>query len=252
MDIVIIGTGNTATVLGNKIKVAGHKIVQVFGRNAQKSSELANALGADFTNHSATIYKNADLYLIAVSDRAIADVLKDFQLSGRPIAHTAGAVSRDILKPFSMKYGVFYPLQSLKKGVTGSPDIPILIDASDNSTLEILKSLAHSLSSIVMEADDEQRLKLHMAAVFCNNFVNYLYLLMERYCSKEGLDFRLLIPLIQETGKRLGHSTPAQAQTGPAIRNDIATLERHLSLLEDHPHLKELYQLLTHSIQQHH
>lgn len=252
MDIVIIGTGNTATVLGTKIKSAGHHIRQVFGRDPQKTSELGYTLDSEPATDANVLYKGADLYLIAVSDRAIPEVLRNLQLSASSIAHTAGAVSLNVLQPFASSYGVFYPLQSLKKGVTESPDIPILVDASDANIRNLLNSLAHSISPMVVEADDEQRLKLHMAAVFCNNFVNHIYSLIERYCTEEGIDFRLLLPLIQETGRRLSYSLPAHAQTGPAVRNDISTLSKHLSILEAQPHLKKLYQLFTQSIQQYH
>lgn len=252
MDIVIIGAGNTATILGKKLKGAGHRILQVYGRDSKKASELAYELDTESTNFRSVIHRNADLYLIAVSDKAIPEALVELQLPKKPMIHTAGSVSKDVLKPYSPYYGVFYPLQSLKKGVTDSPDIPILLDASNDATMQLLKSLANSISNTVMEADDEKRLKLHMVAVFCNNFVNHIYSLMERYCSKEGLDFRLLRPLIEETGKRLNQFTPALSQTGPAIRKDIITLEKHLSLLEAEPHLKELYQIFTQSIQQYH
>lgn len=250
MDIVIIGTGNVATILGKKLKAAGHRIVQIYGRNSQKASELAYILDTESTNYSSIIYKQADLYLVAVADRAIKEVLEELQLPARPIVHTAASVSKDILKLFTPHFGVFYPLQSLKKGVTDSPDIPIIIDASDAATRSLLKSVAQSIAINVVEADDEKRIKLHMAAVFCNNFVNHIYFLMERYCNEEELDFRLLIPLIQETSKRLDQSTPSQVQTGPAIRRDNTTIKKHLALLEMHSDLKEMYQLFTQSIQE--
>lgn len=252
MDIVIIGTGNTATVLGKKLKEAGHRINQVYGRNSQNASELAYELDSVSTNYLSAITKHADLYIIAVSDVAIKEVAKELLLLPKPIVHTAASVSKDILRSCTPHYGVFYPLQSLRKGVSDSPDIPILIDASDARTKQILSDLGHSISTNVVEADDEKRLKLHMAAVFCNNFVNHIYVLIDRYCVQEGLDFHLLIPLIQETGKRLNQSAPAQAQTGPAIRNDIETLNKHLSLLDEQPHLKDIYQLFTKSIQRYH
>lgn len=252
MDIVIIGTGNIATILGKRLKGAGHRILQVYGRDSEKASELAYELDTESTNFWSVIHKKADLYLIAVSDIAISEVLNELQLPQKPIVHTAGSVSKDVLKPYTPYYGVLYPLQSLKKGITNLPDIPILLDAGDDSTKQLLKSLAHSISNTIIEADDEKRLKLHMAAVFCNNFVNHIYFLMEQYCTKVGLDFRLLIPLIQETGKRLNQSTPAQSQTGPAIRKDTITLDKHLSQLEKEPHLKELYRIFTQSIQLYH
>ena len=252
MDIVIIGTGNTASILGRRFKQAGHQILQVYGRNASKASELAYELDSVSTNYASTLNKEADIYLVAVSDNAITWVLNELSLPSSTIVHTAASISKDILRPYTTHYGVFYPLQSLKKEVTGPNDIPILIDASDPSTKHLLQSLGHTISNMVVEADDEKRLKLHLAAVFCNNFVNHIYTLMKQYCDREGLDFHMLIPLIQETSKRVSLFEPGYAQTGPAIRRDTETLNRHLSLLEDQPQLKEIYRLFTESIQQFH
>ena len=252
MEIVIIGTGNAATILGKKLKGAGHRIVQIYGRNPTAASKLAYELESESTNYQSIINQHADIYLIAVSDNAIVDVLSKLNLPKRPIVHTAGSVSLNALQPFSPYFGVFYPLQSLKKGVSDSPDIPILIDANDDYTLDILETLAKSISTNVTVANDEKRLKLHLAAVFCNNFANHIYHLIQKYCEEEGLDFRLLVPLIQETSNRLNHNFPAHSQTGPAIRKDVNTLNKHLSLLNTHPHLKDLYELFTKSIQKFH
>jgi predicted dinucleotide-binding enzyme len=41
MDIVILGSGNVAAVLGRKFKAAGHNILQVISRNASAASSLA-------------------------------------------------------------------------------------------------------------------------------------------------------------------------------------------------------------------
>jgi predicted short-subunit dehydrogenase-like oxidoreductase (DUF2520 family) len=128
------------------------------------------------------------------------------------------------------------------------PDIPIVIDASDQSTMRELETLAQSISDRVVEAGDEQRMKLHLAAVIVNNFVNHLYALAESYCINEGIDFDLLIPLIKETAERVQYITPLQSQTGPALRNDIETIQRHIQLLEKYPALKRIYETFTGSI----
>ena len=145
-------------------------------------------------------------------------------------------------------FGVFYPLQSLKKEVSHLPDIPIVIDANDESTLKELEVLAHSISNQVVEAGDVERMKLHLAAVIVNNFVNHLYSLAESYCNNEGLDFTLLLPLIKETAERIHYISPSQTQTGPALRNDRETIEKHLELLKKYPHLKKIYETFTESI----
>jgi predicted short-subunit dehydrogenase-like oxidoreductase (DUF2520 family) len=248
MDIVIIGTGNTATVLGRKLKTAGHNIVQVFGRDTSAASDLAYELDTESTNYWNIVNRNADLYIIAVSDIAISNVIEELQLPGKTVVHTAASVPKNILKDASSHFGVFYPLQTLRKETAYLPETPIIIDASDAQTLKELDVLAHSISDQVVEAGDEKRQKLHLAAVFCNNFVNHLYALAESYCKNEGLDFELLLPLIRETASRAEELLPSQSQTGPAVRNDAATIEKHLQLLAAYPHLKNIYEVFTSSI----
>lgn len=251
MDIVIIGSGNVAAVLGRKFIAAGHHILQVVGRNAKAASTLAYEWDTVSTNYQSAINKNADVYIIAVSDDAINEIIAELKLPGKVVAHTAASVPKEVLKKITEHYGVFYPLQSLRKDMQQLPDVPIFYDGSDETTKDILEKLAHSISDEkVVEAGDDARLKLHVAAVVVSNFVNHLYTLAEDYCKKEGLDFKQLLPLIEETASRLKDSSPKQAQTGPAIRHDAETIHKHLELLHNHPQLKNIYVLLTESIQQ--
>ena len=249
MEIVIIGTGNTATVLGRKFKAAGHKIVQVFGRDSIAASQLAYELGTESTNYWNVVSRDADVYIVAVSDIAINEVLNELRLPDKTVVHTAASVSKDILKKASSHFGVFYPLQSLKKEQGYLPEIPVIIDASDEATLKEIDALAQSISEQVVEAGDKQRLKLHLAAVFCNNFVNHLYAITEAYCKKEGIDFGLLLPLIRETAAMLDDLPPSQSQTGPAIRHDHATIQKHLELLQEYPEMKKIYEWFSESIE---
>jgi predicted short-subunit dehydrogenase-like oxidoreductase (DUF2520 family) len=248
MEIVIIGTGNTAAILGRKLKEAGHEIAQIYGRDTKAASDLAYELNTESTNYWNVVNRNADIYLLAVSDIAIEEVIRELQLPQKTIVHTAASVPMDALKGGSAHYGVFYPLQTLKKESRHLPDIPIIIDASDGETLLALHSLAHTISTQVVTAGDEERMKLHLAAVFCNNFVNHLYLLAEQYCRREKIDFSLLLPLIEETALRIRELSPADAQTGPAMRHDHTTLERHRQLLARHPRMQKFYDLFSQSI----
>ncbi|RYZ51817.1 MAG: DUF2520 domain-containing protein [Chitinophagaceae bacterium] len=250
MEIVIIGTGNTATVLGKSLRQAGHSLVQVLGRDAIAAKDLAQVFNAPASGDLTTPLKEADLVMIAVSDSAIAVVANALRFPAKAIVvHTAASVSRDVLKEKARNYGVFYPLQSLKKEVAALPEIPIMIDANNNETLGKLEALAKTITPQVHKANDSERLQLHLAAVMVNNFTNHLYTLVEDYCKKEGLEFSLLLPLVQETASRLNGISPALVQTGPAIRNDTATIQKHLALLENHSQLKEMYRLFTESIQ---
>lgn len=248
MDIVIIGAGNAATVLGTQLWRAGHIIRQVWGRSAEAAAALAQQLDAESCTDWNAINREADFYLIAVSDNALPSIQQNLRLPGRLVAHTAGSVSKDILKEVSGHYGVFYPLQSLRREITVVPEIPFLIDGNDETTKEVLVAIAGTISSQVSEAGDLQRLQLHLAAVVVNNFTNHLYTLAESYCRKNGLPFHYLLPLIRETANRLQQFSPQQVQTGPAIRNDTNTIRQHLELLENEHPLKEVYEMLTQSI----
>jgi len=249
MDIVIIGSGNVAAALGRKFRQAGHVISQIVSRNASAATKLAYELDTESTNYPSIIKRNADVYIIAMSDDAIPIAAHDIKLPGKVVAHTAASVHMDVLKPITEHYGVFYPLQSLRKEDETPPEVPIFFDGSDDITKKKLESLANSISpQHVAQAGDDARLKLHIAAVFVNNFTNHLYALAEDYCKKEGIDFKELLPLIDETALRIKDSSPSKSQTGPAIRNDNETIQKHLALLETHPEMKKVYEFLTASI----
>ena len=249
MDIVIIGSGNVAAVLGRKFKAAGHQMLQVVSRNASAASKLAYEWDTESTNYPSIINRNADVYIIAVSDTAIKDVVADLQLPGKVVAHTAASVSKEVLKNVTAHYGVFYPLQSLRKEDNDLPEAPVFFDGSDELTKKKLAALATSISpQNVEQAGDDERTKLHIAAVVVNNFANHLYVLAADYCKKEGLDFKKLFPLIMETAERVKEMPPSQSQTGPALRNDEETIQKHLALLNNHPELKKVYTFLSASI----
>ncbi|MEN9568895.1 MAG: hypothetical protein RL172_126 [Bacteroidota bacterium] len=249
MRVVIIGAGNVAHVLGSFIKQSAHQVVQVVSRSNASAMELAAQLGCKGTADFAQMLPDADIYLTAISDAALNTLSEKINPGNQLIVHTAGAVPKNILQQVSSNYGVLYPLQSLSKNNihTGIP-IPLLIDASNEQSLELIKQLAQSISDMVQQVNDADRLKLHLAAVVTNNFTNHLYALTHKFCADENLDFNMLLPLIEETTQRLHNHAPAGMQTGPAIRNDTATLDKHLRLLARHPDLRNVYLKLTDSI----
>jgi predicted short-subunit dehydrogenase-like oxidoreductase (DUF2520 family) len=248
MRIVIIGSGNVASVLGRLFKKNGHEIIQVVSRNMEHAKILADELNCRFTDNNGNIETDAALYLVAVSDSALYDLNSNIHLGNKLVLHSAGSVSKDVLKDISVNYGVLYPLQSLRKEMQYADDIPFLIDGNTEETKTLAEDFAKTLSANVTKATDEERLKLHVAAVIVSNFTNHLYALAEEFCKNERIDFQLLAPLIKETAGRVETISPTKAQTGPAARNDIFTLDKHIRLLADHPKLKYIYLKLTDSI----
>jgi predicted short-subunit dehydrogenase-like oxidoreductase (DUF2520 family) len=248
MQVVIIGSGNVASVFGRLCKQNSHQVLQVVSRNVHHAKLLADELGCNHTDYTGNINKDAGLYLVAVADTALLDLNNTFNLDNKLVLHTAGSVSKDVLQNVSVNYGVLYPLQSLRKEMQYANDIPLLIDGNTQEAITLIENFAITISSNVSKANDEQRLKLHVAAVVVSNFTNHLYALAEDFCKKEGVDFTLLNPLIKETAERIQHASPASVQTGPAARNDIFTIDKHLRILANHPTLKYMYIKLTNSI----
>jgi predicted short-subunit dehydrogenase-like oxidoreductase (DUF2520 family) len=194
----------------------------------------------------------SDLYIIAVSDSAIAEVAQLVRVDKKLIVHTAGSVEKDILLPCSKNYGVLYPLQSLRKEMDYLPEIPFLVDGNTADNAALIEDLAKSISSYVQSAGDTQRLMSHTAAVIVSNFTNHLYTLAEDFCIKENLDFKMFMPLIHEVAERVQTNSPGSVQTGPAIRNDTSTINKHISLLSQYPLQRSVYRFLTDSIRHWH
>ncbi|HET6256111.1 MAG TPA: Rossmann-like and DUF2520 domain-containing protein [Puia sp.] len=251
MKIVIIGSGNVATVLGETIAAAGHPLLQVVARNEDRAAALAGALGCTYTTSFAGIDPAADLYVAALSDSALERLGETLTLPGKLVVHTAGALPAAILGPVSNRAGVLYPLQSLRAAIRPFPPIPLLVDAGNPDDLTTLETFAKTLSGQVRRADDATRLKLHLAATLTNNFTNYLYTLAAGYCEQERIDFTLLLPLIRETADRLDRYSPGAVQTGPAVRGDRPTIARHLDLLNNYQEIRSLYELFTNLIEEH-
>jgi predicted short-subunit dehydrogenase-like oxidoreductase (DUF2520 family) len=248
MQVVIIGSGNVATILGRLFIKNNHTVLQVMSRNLAHAEVLGKELGCSFTNFEGKTNLDADLYLVSLTDNILFDLNKSFNLGNKLIVHTAGSITKDVLSTISTNYGVFYPFQSLRKENTTLPQIPFLVDANTEEATQKLEELAKTLSGIVKRTTDDERIKLHVSGVMVSNFTNHLYSLAEDFCVKEGVDFSLLYPLIKETADRITSHSPQKMQTGPAIRNDVYTLDKHLKVLATHPKLKYIYLKLTDSI----
>jgi predicted short-subunit dehydrogenase-like oxidoreductase (DUF2520 family) len=248
MKVIIIGSGNVASVLGNRIQSVGHKVVQVISRSIENATVLASSLNADVSSNVFEIKPDADIYVIALTDQAIGNVAQQLKLGDKLVAHTAGSVSKDVLGCVSTNYGVLYPLQSLPKGLNKDVEIPIVIDGNSFKVIEKLRAFSASWASSTTTATDEQRLKLHVAAVVASNFTNHLYSLVNDFCIGEGLSFSSLYPMIEETAKRLRLASPQQLQTGPAVRGDAGTIAKHQQILKSHPKLLDIYNSITDSI----
>lgn len=252
--IVLIGAGNVGTHLGKRLHEKGLNILQVFSRRKKKAKLLAGQIDAKACSDLSKISSKADLYILAVHDdgiRGVAEQLAHLNSKKRLFVHTSGATPTTVFEGIFKNYGSFYPLQTFSIHRPANFDaIPICIDTKKKKSLPMLDALARLISPKVYCINDEQRAVLHVAAVFVNNFTNYLFHIGEKICDNGRVPFDILRPLIQETAAKIQENSAQSMQTGPAIRGDQATIERHLYYLQALPHYQVIYDLLTDSIQE--
>jgi len=249
ISVTLLGAGNVATHLFKAFKTSNQITVkQWFNRNIDAISTYKSEV--EITDNIDAL-EAADVFIIAVSDNAVANVSKSLTVKNQLVVHTSGSVNvHDLDKKH--RRGVFYPLQSFsKKATLNFADVPICIETLNKSDYPILKTLATAIGSPVKKINSDQRRVLHLAAVFVNNFTNQMYRIAHEIVESEAAEFDLLKPLILETAKKVQDMSPYMAQTGPAKRNDTKTINKHIAILEDEQH-QEVYKLLTQSIQNTH
>ncbi|TPN83408.1 Rossmann-like and DUF2520 domain-containing protein [Aquimarina algicola] len=247
--IIILGSGNVAKHLYKAfMNIKAINVIQCYNRKGillHPDQELG-----DITN-DLQVLKEADLYIVAVSDDAIKTVSDGLMFNDRLVVHTSGSSPLHTLNNAN-KRGVFYPLQSFSQQKDiDFESIPFCLEAEHEKDLALLKKVAGSLSKNVYEISSEQRNTLHVAAVFANNFTNYLFSTAKNICDTQKVPFEILHALILETATKITEIDPDLAQTGPALRNDTKTIQRHLNTLSNQEH-KNIYQALTAAIQSKH
>ncbi len=246
---VIVGAGNVAWHLGEALKAKNISILQIAGRTGNQTMKLAQSLHAECTLDVTKINVNADLYIIAVSDDAIADIAQQLCLENQLVVHTAGSVPMSVFHGQFNNYGVFYPLQTFSRSrEIHFHEIPLCIEANNQDNLDKLFRLAELISCKVLSLNSEKRSILHLAAVFACNFTNHMYSIAAQILKRNNIDFSMLHPLIIETAMKAASMKPLNAQTGPAVRNNRNLMDKHLKMLEKDPDLRELYLLLSENI----
>ena len=230
MRIALIGRGRVATHMGKALLKAGHKVVSV---NSRTLAELP---------------QDADVYIIAVKDSALQEVISKVTKGreGQLFLHTAGSMPLSVFEGYADNAGVLYPMQTFSMDrEVDFREIPLFIEGADPR----IRAVADSLSAHVYELSTADRKYLHLAAVFACNFANHCYTLAADVLQKKGLPFDVMLPLVDETARKVHELHPTEAQTGPAVRGDQNVMQAQAALLDGKA--KEIYELLSQSIQEH-
>ena len=240
-QVSVIGFGNVGYELSRSLQSVGISVSHVYARSIDCDDNFPNTM---FVN-SLKDLPQGELVLICVPDSEIENVLRHIP-SGTPVAYTSGAVKLNELK-HSGEIGVFYPLQSFTKGIVlDITQVPFFIESKSEAFGNTLFQLASKLSQNVQFANSDVRSKLHLAAIWVNNFTNHMNFIAKEYLDANELNFSDLMPLLKETIRKIESNNPEKAQTGPARRGDLNVIEKHLTMLPDKR--QELYLKISNSI----
>jgi len=252
MHVSFIGAGNIATHYAKELFAAGCHIDSILSKQVRSAKSLSILVDAAPTTSFRKLVKDSTYYIIAVPDKVIEAVtmqLAKVVNSNAMIVHTSGATELNTIEPHFQHSGFAWPPQSISKNKEiDFTDVPICIGASDRKTEQSIRQLFSLISQNIYTLTDKQKLALHLAAVFANNFSNHMFQLAYEICAEHELDFQLLHPILLETSKKVIDNIPKDVQTGPAIRHDSTTLQKHLHVLKSDSNKKKIYQLLSDSI----
>lgn len=246
IKVVLLGAGNVGTHLFRTLFSAENtNLVQWYNRSHEALDE---AKDKSLITTDLDAIKDADVYLISVSDSALPTISEALENKKGLIAHTAGSIPMNSLQRHS-NHGVFYPLQTFSKQKSVDfQQIPLCLEANTSKNLNCLETLANAVGGPIYKIDSQQRKALHIAAVFVNNFVNHLYTIGAQLCKEHNVPFSVLKPLIAETAEKIHTLSPEEAQTGPAKRGDQIVIQDHINRLTKTPQ-RELYKLISTAIQ---
>ena len=257
LKIPLVGSGNVATHLARAFHQAGHQIVQVWSREFDHAEQLAEQVFAEPINKLELLYPDADVYILAVSDDALFDLALDLKLRESLVVHTSGSVPMGVLRPVSRKHGVLYAPQSFVRTMAMDyGKLPFCIEGATPEVYDRIEALARTVSPHVYAVDSTMRLWLHLASVIVNNFGNALNAMAQDMLEQRGIPFDILRPLVQVTAQKAIASVDTakvsnrydslwHLQTGPAVRHDEKTIDRHRAMLKGDPRLLQLYELMT-------
>jgi predicted short-subunit dehydrogenase-like oxidoreductase (DUF2520 family) len=250
MKISIIGSGNIATFFAIKLMQEGNIIHQIISEKVNRASELAYKVNAQVVVNLTGLDDNIDALFVAIPD----DEIKKINLHVNTVViHCSGTCQLVDVEKYSTDVGCIWPIYSItKNNLPNHKNIPFVINYNTNKAKMIVEQIANCLSNQVQFLNDEQKKIAHLTATISNNFSNHLFTIAHDICVQNNIPFALLIPILELTIHKLNTSSPANNQTGPALRGDKTTMDTHLALLANDTKMQELYEAMSAMIAAYH
>lgn len=243
MKIGIIGAGKVGTTLGQYLKLKGMEISGIYSKTLEHATDSAEFIGTTYYEKLEEIVALSDTLFITTPDKEIAgvwDYITAFNLKGKIICHFSGSLSSDVflgteetgasvcsihpIYAFSNKYSAYQQFHKVRFTMEG-----------DALAVEKMKSYWEVLGHKVRIIRKEDKAKYHAGMSMASNHVLALLecsVQLLRDCGFEDKEaYQSLETLVCENAANGMKHGVTEALTGPIERNDISTVEKHLSVL---------------------
>ena len=230
MKIAIVGAGSVGTNLHHAFELKGIRAELVHARPL--TAKEVTGYGLPVTGYGLPV---ADVYIYTVVDHVLREVVSKVHAPKALHVHTSGSMPIDVFGEDKPHAGVLYFFQSFSREVLIDDwsGIPCFIEGRNIDDIAAIYSLAQTLTSRIYEANQQDRERLHIAGIFANNYTNLMYRIAEDVLKGTQIPFEALLPLIDQTSAKMHSMRPAEAQTGPAKRNDQAVINHHIDVISN-------------------
>lgn len=232
MKIAIIGAGSVGTNLHHAFELKGIKTELVHARPLTGYGLRDTGYGLRDTGYGVP---QADVYIYTVVDHVLREVVSLVHAPKALHLHTSGSMPIEVFGEDKPHAGILYFFQSFSREVLIDDwsSIPCIIEGRNIDDVAAIYSLALTLTNHIYEAKQQDRERLHIAGIFANNYTNLMYRIAEDVLKGTQIPFEALLPLIDQTAAKLHSMRPADAQTGPAKRNDQAVIAHHIDVISN-------------------
>lgn len=238
-SIDLIGASNAGLAFALAARRRGIVVRGIWNRGAV-GRERAHALlpGVRVSGLDAPITSDADVTLVAVADSAISEVASRLGRVTGTLAHLSGAVPAAALGRDDA-VGI-HPMLSIANPMTGADALTGAIVTVEGAHAPSQKAIAlvRRLGGKPVPLAAADKARYHAAAVFAANFV---VASMASAAGLTSLDLAQgLMGLARSALDNVARVGPTEALTGPVLRGDVGTVERHLAAITD-PNDQALY-----------
>jgi predicted short-subunit dehydrogenase-like oxidoreductase (DUF2520 family) len=260
--VAIIGAGNLGTALALSVQRAGYIIDAVIARSRRaslrKARRLANQVGARALADPAIdpSVLRADVIWFCVPDAEIARVARALagkvDWKGRVALHSSGALTSDelaVLRGRGASAASVHPLMTFVPGSRPSlAGVPFALEG-DAAALRVARHVLEDMGSHVYAIRKKDKAVYHAWGTFASPLFTVLLATAEQVAALAGVNRkaakRRMIPILLQTLANYAAFDAAGAFSGPIVRGDVDTVQRHLRVLRNVPAAREVYAALT-------